>query len=79
MPITLKPVTEAKLTQLAERTRRCKDEALEEALNQALAYHEIRHRKSADGAPQETGKNLEFNPVDIGGEPLSATILRERR
>ncbi len=39
MATTLKPQTEAKLSQLAERTHRSKDEALEEALNQALAYN----------------------------------------
>jgi predicted transcriptional regulator len=40
MATTLKPEFEAKLSQLAERTHRSKEEALEEALNQALAYND---------------------------------------
>jgi len=40
MATTLNPEMEAKLSQLAERTHRSKDEALEEALNQALAYND---------------------------------------
>ncbi len=39
MATTLKPEMEAKLSQLAERTHRSKEEALEEALNQALSYN----------------------------------------
>lgn len=39
MATTLKPETEEKLSQLAERTNRSKDEALDEALTQALAYN----------------------------------------
>jgi predicted transcriptional regulator len=40
---------EAKLNQLAERTHRSKDEALEEALNQALAYNAWFENKVNEG------------------------------
>jgi len=40
MATTLKPELESKLSQLAERTHRTKEQALEEVLNEALAYQE---------------------------------------
>jgi len=49
MATMLKPEMEAKLSQLAERTHRSKDEALEEALDQALAYNDWFERKVKDG------------------------------
>ena len=49
MATTLKPEMEAKLIQLAERTHRSKDEALEEALNQALAYNVWFEEKVKEG------------------------------
>ena len=49
MATTLNPEMEAKLSQLAERTHRSKDEALEEALNQALAYNDWFETKVKEG------------------------------
>lgn len=49
MATMLKPEMEAKLSQLAERTHRSKDEALEEALDQALAYNDWFERKVKEG------------------------------
>ncbi len=49
MATTLKPEAEAKLSQLAERTHRSKDEALEEALNQALAYNDWFEKRVKEG------------------------------
>jgi predicted transcriptional regulator len=49
MATTLKPEAEEKLAQLAERTHRSKDEALEEALNQALAYNDWFEGKVKEG------------------------------
>jgi len=49
MATTLKPELEEKLSRLAERTHRTKEEALEEMLNQALAYNEWFEMKVKDG------------------------------
>jgi len=49
MATMLKPEMEAKLSQLAERTHRSKDEALEEALDQALAYNGWFERNVKEG------------------------------
>ncbi len=40
MATTLRPETEEKLTQLAERMHRPKDEVVEEALERLLAYND---------------------------------------
>jgi predicted transcriptional regulator len=65
MELNMTPETEAKLNKLAERTHRDKDELLEEAVKRLLVYY----------APLER----EFYPVEISGEPLSKTVLGERR
>jgi predicted transcriptional regulator len=49
MATTMKPEAEEKLAQLAERTHRSKDEALEDALNQALAYNDWFEKKVKEG------------------------------
>jgi predicted transcriptional regulator len=49
MATTLKPEMEAKLSKLAERTHRSKDEALEEALEQALAYNDWFEKRVKEG------------------------------
>jgi len=49
MATTLNTEMEGKLSQLAERTHRSKDEALEEALNQALAYNDWFETKVKEG------------------------------
>ena len=45
MATTLRPELQSKLDRLAEQTHRSADEALEEALNQALAYNDWFERK----------------------------------
>lgn len=40
MELHLTPATEAKLNELAERTRRGTDELVEEAVDHLVAYHE---------------------------------------
>lgn len=49
MATILKPKAEAKLSQLAERIHRSKEEALEEALDQALAYNDWFETKVKEG------------------------------
>ena len=83
MATTLKPETEEKLAQLAERMHRPKEELLEDAVKQLAAYYELLHRDSprdtASEGNQSEPADLEFHPIEIPGEPASATILRERR
>jgi predicted transcriptional regulator len=48
MGLHMTPETEAKLDELALRTRRGKDELLEEAVNHLLVYNEWLERKVRD-------------------------------
>ena len=74
MATTLKPEMEAKLTQLAERTHRSKDEVLEEVLDQALAYNEWFDAKVKEGlAAVERGELIPDEQV------LTWIEERERR
>ena len=77
----MKPETEAKLNKLAEHMRRSKEEVLEQVLNQLFAYYELVHVSARRDEPsdQQSAADVEFKPVEIRGEPLSATVLRERR
>ncbi len=57
MATTLRPELQSKLDMLAERTHVSADEALEEALNQALAYNDWFERKVKEGlAAAERGE-----------------------
>ncbi|MFZ0707534.1 MAG: hypothetical protein WAM71_18180 [Candidatus Korobacteraceae bacterium] len=77
MATTLKPETEEKLAHLAERMHRPKDEVLEDAVSRLLEYYQLLERKANPGAT--TGSDIDFAPVEIKGEPMSSTVMRERR
>jgi predicted transcriptional regulator len=93
MELQIRPETEAKLNNLAERIHRDRNELLEEAVNNLLAYNEWFERKvnasmvaTAHGEVVADGDVLAwveertpFRPVTISGEPLSTAIIRERR
>ena len=58
------PETEAKLNELAERTRRGKDELIEEAVNHLVAYNEWFDRKVKDSlAAVERGETVSDEDV----------------
>ena len=93
MELQIRPETEAKLNELAQRIHRDRNELLEEAVNNLLVYNEWFERKvNASIAAAERGEvvpdhevcawveeRTTFRPVTISGESLSATIIRERR
>lgn len=59
MDLHLTPETEAKLNELAQRTRRGTDELLEEAVDHLVAYNEWLERKVRDSlAAAERGETV---------------------
>ena len=59
MELHLTPETEARLNELAQRTRRGTDELLEEAVNHLVAYNEWLERKVKDSmAAAEHGETV---------------------
>jgi predicted transcriptional regulator len=67
------PETEAKLNALAERTRRGKDELLEEAVNHLLVYNEWLDRKVASSLVAAEHGNV------ISNEDVRGWIDRRER
>lgn len=78
MATTLKPETEEKLARLAESMHRPKDEVLEDAVSRLLEYYQLLDRKANPDA-MNGSSDIDFAPVEIKGEPLSSTVMRERR
>jgi len=50
---------------------------LERCIERRVSYRRVPTTKL--GKPSANTADLDFHPVEIRGEPLSATILRERR
>jgi len=78
MATILRPETEEKLARLAESMHRSKDEVLEDAVNRLLEYYQLLDRK-ANAPTLSASADMDFAPVEIKGEPLSSTVMRERR
>ncbi len=73
MELRMTPETEAKLDQLAQRTRRDKSELLEEAVNNLLLYNEWFERKV--NASLETAERGQIVP----DEDVRAWVERRKR
>jgi predicted transcriptional regulator len=78
MATTLKPETEEKLARLADSMHRPKEEILEDAITRLLEYSQLLDRK-ANGGVTSGSTDTDFVPVEIKGEPMSTTVMRERR
>lgn len=72
MELHLTPKTEAKLNELARRTRRGADELIEEALDHLVSYNEWFERKVRD-SPAARGEAVLYGDVRAWPE------ARERR
>jgi predicted transcriptional regulator len=81
MHLELTPEAEAKLNELAQRTRRGTDELLVEAVDHLVAYNEWYERKvngsiaaadRGETVPDDDGR-VEFRHVNFGYDPDSGT------
>ena len=75
MEVRFTPEEEARLSRIATQEGLDPAELVKDA---ALRLLEDDTRFRA-GVRKDIGPDLDFHPVEISGEPLSATILRERR
>ncbi len=78
MATLVKPETEEKLARLSERLHRPKDEVLDEAVSRLLEYQQLLQRREERNS-EGNSSEIDLTPVEIKGEPLSATVIRERR
>ena len=64
---------------ILENDRNKRDDASQESWHPARGEIRIRFVRPAKTQRNESVETVRFAPIDIEGEPLSATVLRDRR